>query len=55
MDSGLLLQGEIIDDGFDVQQDLSIEQVIGVMDQLLAFEVRRCCFVVAFPIFKSRN
>lgn len=40
MDSGFLEPGETMDDDYDVLRDLSPEQVIGIMDQLLCHEVR---------------
>lgn len=40
MDSGLLTEGESLEDEYDVTKELNLEEVIGVMDQLLCFEVR---------------
>ena len=40
MDSGYLADGETLEDKYDVLRDLSPEEVIGIMDQLLCFEVR---------------
>ena len=39
MDSGYLEPGETMDDDYDVLRDLSPEEVIGIMDQLLCHEV----------------
>ena len=40
MDGGLILNVKSPEDEYDVLQELSLGQVIGVMDQLLCFEVR---------------
>ena len=40
MDSGLLLYADDSKEEYDVLQDLSPEQLLGIMDQLLCFEVR---------------
>ena len=40
MDSGYLVDGETLEDDFDFSTDLSPAQVLGIMDQLLCFEVR---------------
>jgi len=40
MDSGHLELGEILEDDYDVLKTLLPEEVIGIMDQLLCFEVR---------------
>ena len=39
MDSGYLAPGETLDDDYDVLRDLQPEEVIGIMDQLICFEV----------------
>ncbi len=39
MDSGFLLEGETLEDDYDVSQELTPEQVLGIMDQLLCYEV----------------
>lgn len=39
MDSGYLASGETLDDDYDVLGALLPEEVIGIMDQLLCFEV----------------
>lgn len=39
MDSGFLAPGETLYDTYDVLQDLLPEEVIGIMDQLLCYEV----------------
>lgn len=39
MDSGYLAEGETLDDDYDVLRDLLPEEVIGIMDQMLCFEV----------------
>jgi N-alpha-acetyltransferase 35, NatC auxiliary subunit len=41
MDSGFLAPGETLYDEYDVLQDLLPEEVIGIIDQLLRYEVRR--------------
>ena len=40
MDSGYLDSGETLEDEYDVLRHLLPEEVIGIMDQLLCFEVR---------------
>lgn len=39
MDSGYLAPGETLDDDYDVLRHLEPEEVIGIMDQLICFEV----------------
>lgn len=39
MDSGFLADGETLDDEFDVLQEISPEQVVGLMDEMMSFEV----------------
>ena len=39
MDSGYLAPGETLDDDYDVLRDLLPEEVIGIMDQMLCYEV----------------
>lgn len=39
MDSGYLTTGEAVEDDYDVLRELLPEEVIGIMDQLLCFEV----------------
>ena len=39
MDGGYLTKGESLDDDYDVLRELSLEEVLGIMDQLLCFEV----------------
>ena len=39
MDSGYLADGETLDDDYDVLRDLLPEEVIGIMDQMLCYEV----------------
>lgn len=39
MDSGFLAQGESLDDDYDVLRELLPEEVIGIIDQLICFEV----------------
>lgn len=39
MDSGYLAKGETLDDDYDVLRDLLPEEVIGIMDQMLCYEV----------------
>lgn len=39
MDSGYLAPGETLDDDYDVLGQLLPEEVIGIMDQLLCYEV----------------
>lgn len=41
MDSGCLAEGESLEDNYDVLQELLPEEIVGVMDQLLCYEV--CC------------
>ena len=43
MDSGFLSKGEILDDDYDVLKTLLPEEVIGIMDQLLCYEVCSHC------------
>lgn len=40
MDSGYLVPGDTLDDDYDVLKKLLPEEVLGVMDQLICFEVR---------------
>lgn len=40
MDSGYLAPGETLDHNYDVMKKLLPEEVIGIMDQLLCYEVR---------------
>ena len=47
MDSGFLMPGERLNDNYDVLQDLLPEQVVGIMDQLLCYEVGRA-FTLGF-------
>ncbi len=44
MDSGYLTAGETLDDDYDVLQALLPEEVIGIMDQMLCFEVGALLF-----------
>ena len=39
MDSGYLAPGESLDDEYNIPKDLLPEEVLGVMDQLMCFEV----------------
>ncbi len=39
MDSGYLTAGETLEDDYDVLRELLPEEVLGIMDQLLCFEV----------------
>ena len=41
MDSGYLAPGETLEDDYDVLRDLSAEEVVGIMDQMLCYEVTR--------------
>lgn len=45
MDSGYIAPGEnhaqALEDDYDVRRDLTPEEVVGLMDQLLCHEVRR--------------
>ena len=41
MDSGHLAPGETLEDDYDVLRDLSPEEVVGIMDQMLCYEVIR--------------
>ena len=40
MDSGYLAPGETLEDEYDVLRELLPEEVIGIMDQMLCYEVR---------------
>ena len=40
MDSGCLAPGETLEDQYDVSRKLLSEEVIGIMDQMLCYEVR---------------
>ena len=42
MDSGYLASGEMLEDDYDILKDLLPEEVIGIMDQMLCFEVSYC-------------
>ncbi|KAL9632701.1 MAG: hypothetical protein Q9164_005152 [Protoblastenia rupestris] len=50
MDSGYLADGETLEDKYDVLRDLSPEEVIGIMDQLLCFEM---AWHMGFPLSQS--
>lgn len=39
MDSGYLTAGETLDDDYNVLRELLPEEVLGIMDQMLCFEV----------------
>ena len=39
MDSGYLEPGEALEDEYDVLQSLPPEEILGIMDQLLCYEV----------------
>ena len=39
MDSGYLAPGETLEDDYDVLRELSPEEVVGIMDQMLSYEV----------------
>ena len=39
MDSGYLAQGEVLEDDYDVLRPISLEETIGIMDELLCHEV----------------
>ncbi|MCJ1483161.1 hypothetical protein MMC06_003328 [Schaereria dolodes] len=39
MDSGYLASGEMLEDDYDILKDLLPEEVIGIMDQMLCFEM----------------
>ena len=40
MDSGFLEPGETLEDQYDVSRKLLPKEVIGIMDQMLCYEVR---------------
>lgn len=42
MDSGCLDEGETFDSDYDVSRPLSKEEVVGIMDRMLAHEVGQC-------------
>lgn len=48
MDSGYLAPGETLDDDYDVLRELMPREVIGIMDQLIRFEVGQRLFLVSF-------
>ena len=39
MDSGFLTSGEAVEHDYDVLRELMPEEVVGIMDQMLCFEV----------------
>jgi hypothetical protein len=41
MDTGFLKEGETMDDDYDLDRELSSEQCLGIIDELLCLEV---CF-----------
>lgn len=43
MDSGYLAEGETLEDDYNVLDELMPEEVLGIMDQLLCFEVWIFC------------
>ena len=46
MDSGYLAEGETLDDDYDVLHDLLPEEVVGIMDQMLCYEVHFPCYSI---------
>ncbi|KAL9124316.1 MAG: hypothetical protein Q9217_006342 [Psora testacea] len=50
MDSGYLANGETLEDDYDVLHELLPEEVIGIMDQLLCFEM---AWHMGFPLSQS--
>ena len=44
MDSGHLAPGETLDDDFNVLEVLLPEEIVGIMDQMLCYEVRHVIF-----------
>lgn len=42
MDSGFLAPSESLDDDYDLLRELLPEEVIGIIDQLICFEVGIC-------------
>lgn len=44
MDTGFLSSGERMDDDYDVMRYLLPEEVLGIIDQLICFEVRITVF-----------
>jgi hypothetical protein len=48
MDTGFFAAGEKMDDDYDVIRDLLPEEVLGIIDQLICFEVS----VTVFPKMK---
>lgn len=40
MDSGVLAEGESLEEEYDVGRDLLPEEILGIIDQLLCLEVR---------------
>lgn len=53
MDSGYLENGDSLEDDLDAIKDLLPEEVIGVMDQMLSYEV--CCVLLFIGIATLRN
>ena len=51
MDSGVLTTGESVEHNYDVLRELLPEEVIGIMDQMLCFEV---CFL-PYPTMGSKT
>ena len=39
MDTGVLMLGESLDDDYDMLKELLPEEVLGIMDQMLCYEV----------------
>ena len=39
MDTGVLMPGETLDDDYDILKELLPSEVLGIMDQLLCYEV----------------
>lgn len=48
MDSGYLVPGEMLNDNYDVLRPLLPGEVIGIMDQLICFEVGLCSLRISF-------
>lgn len=44
MDSGYLAEGESLNDDYDILRALVPEEVIGIMDQMMCFEVKSNLF-----------
>lgn len=46
LDSGYVAPGEPVEDNYDFATSLTIEEIVGLMDQLLCLEVSRTTYLL---------